>query len=331
MKKAFITGITGQDGSYLAEFLLEKGYEVHGTVRNAINNKNSRRNIEHLLQNLVLHQIKITDQDALGSLLQKIKPDEIYHLAGQKQSHDFEKDFTSIPLNIDVVHYILLNMKEFFPLSRFFFAGSSEMYGQPSNSFQNEDGLFRPLSPYGISKVSGYLVARMYREIFGLFACTGILFNHESPRRGIEFVTRKISKTVAEIACGEAKELVLGDLSAERDWGYAGDYVEAMWLMLQQEKAEDFVVGTGKLHSVGEFARKAFTVAGLDGEEYLKSEKTGIRSFDPRALRADMEKAKKILGWAPKTSFDELVSMMVKSDIQALEDEGKKSVAREVS
>jgi len=313
MKKALITGVSGQDGSYLTEFLIEKGYEVHGTTRIKGERKDSWK--LDIPEKLILHEGDIRDCVFFSGLLKSIKPDEIYHLAGQKQSQDIEKDFASFSLNIGVTQCLLRFVKDFSPSCRLFFAASSEMFGNPDTSPQNEETPFHPISPYAISKTTGYFILKMYREAFHIFVCTGILFNHESPRRGQEFVTRKISSAVAGIKKGVIKKLELENLSAQRDWGFAGDYVRAMWLMLQQEKAGDFVIGTGEVHTVGEFAEEAFAVAGLNAENYIVKKGKSERIFDLQALRADITKAKKILKWEPKVSFKKLVHMMVESDL----------------
>src|SRR3989339_1353790 len=256
MRKALITGITGQDGSYLAELLLEKGYEVHGMVRRVALEDPQHRlfRINHIAARLKLHSASLESYASVFDLLQKVKPDECYHLAAQRfVSYSFEDEFSTINTNINGTHFVLSALKENSPKCRFYFAASSEMFGHVRETPQTENTPFHPRSPYGISKVAGFDLTRNYREAYGLFACNGILFNHESPRRGFEFVTRKITSTVAKIKLGLAKELRLGNLEAKRDWGYAEDYVHAMWSMLQQEKPDDYVIATGKPHSVKDF------------------------------------------------------------------------------
>ena len=321
MKRALITGITGQDGSYLAEFLLEKGYEVHGIVRRVAIEDSEHRlwRIKHLLDKIILHPASMESYASIFNVVDKLKPDECYHLAAQSfVSYSFEDEFSTINTNINGTHYVLSAIKEKAPDCRLYFAGSSEMFGLVKETPQNENTPFHPRSPYGISKVAGFDLTRNYREAYHLFACSGILFNHESPRRGYEFVTRKISNVAAQIKLGLAKELRLGNLEAKRDWGYAGDYVRAMWLMLQQEKPDDYVIATGEAHSVKEFAELAFRHAGLDSEDYLRVDETFYRPAEVQLLMGDYSKAKKILGWKPTVSFKGLIEMMVDSDLKYL-------------
>jgi GDPmannose 4,6-dehydratase len=320
-KKALITGITGQDGSYLAEFLLEKGYEVHGIVRRvAIEDPEHRLwRIRHILDKLILHPGSLESYASIFNIVEKVKPDECYHLAAQSfVSYSFEDEFSTINTNINGTHYVLSAIKEKAPKCRLYFAGSSEMFGLVKETPQNENTPFHPRSPYGISKVAGFDLTRNYREAYNLFACSGILFNHESPRRGYEFVTRKISYTVAEIKLGLAKELRLGNLEAKRDWGYAGDYIKAMWLMLQQGNPDDYVIATGETHSVKEFAELAFSHAGLNYQDYLSTDEKFFRPAEVHQLKGDYSKGKKILGWAPDVSFRDLVQMMVDADLKYL-------------
>ena len=320
-KKALITGITGQDGSYLAEFLLEKGYEVHGIVRRVAIEDSEHRlwRIKHILDKIILHPASMESYASIFNVVDKLKPDECYHLAAQSfVSYSFEDEFSTINTNINGTHYVLSAIKEKAPDCRLYFAGSSEMFGLVKETPQNENTPFHPRSPYGISKVAGFDLTRNYREAYHLFACSGILFNHESPRRGYEFVTRKISNVAAQIKLGLAKELRLGNLEAKRDWGYAGDYVRAMWLMLQQEKPDDYVIATGEAHSVKEFAELAFRHAGLDSEDYLRVDETFYRPAEVQLLMGDYSKAKKILGWKPTVSFKGLIEMMVDSDLKYL-------------
>ena len=322
MKKAFITGITGQDGSYLAELLLSKGYEVHGLDRRVAFENSTQRysRINHLLldNKVNLHYGDITDYPTLWKLIFKIQPDEIYHLAAQSHVKvSFEDEFGTFKNNIGGTHFILSVIKELKPDCKFYFAASSEMFGQVKSSPQDENTPFNPVSPYGISKVAGFELTKMYREAYKIFGCSGIFFNHESPRRGSEFVTRKITATAAKIKLGMEKELRLGNLEAKRDWGFAGDYVEAMWLMLQQEKPDDYVIGTGENHTVKEFVEVAFGVLGLDWQKYVVVDENFFRPLEVHALLANPEKAKKKLGWEPKTKFDDLVKIMVEDDLVA--------------
>ncbi len=318
-KRALITGITGQDGSYLAEFLLAKGYEVHGIVRRVALEDTEHRlwRIRHLLGKVVLHPGSLESYASVFKIVESIKPNECYHLAAQSfVSYSFEDEFTTINTNINGTHYILSAIKEKAPQCRFYFAGSSEMFGQVKEVPQNEDTPFHPRSPYGISKVAGFDLTRNYREAYGLFACSGILFNHESPRRGFEFVTRKISTGVAKIKNGLTDSLVLGNLDAKRDWGYASDYVIAMWLMLQQDKPDDYVIATGETHSVREFVQIAFACAGLNWKKYVKIDDSFYRPAEVHLLIGDYRKAARKLKWHPQVKFRELIEMMVNADIE---------------
>jgi len=320
MKKALITGITGQDGSYLAEFLLEKGYEVHGLVRRVAFEKNQERfsRISHLGDQIILHYGDITNLPTIWRLVSTIMPDEIYHLAAQSQVKiSFEDDFGTLNTNTNSTHYFLSAIKELTPKTKFYFAGTSEMFGAAKMTPQDENTPFNPVSPYGISKLMGFYLVRMYRDAYGLFVCSGILFNHESPRRGFEFVTRKITSTIAQIKNGDVNELVLGNLDAKRDWGFAGDYVEAMWLMLQQDKPDDFVIGTGENHTIREFVEAAFSEVGMDWKKYVVTDKMHFRPLEVNELVSNPTRAKKIFGWTPKIKFAELVKMMVTSDLDA--------------
>jgi GDPmannose 4,6-dehydratase len=321
MKKALITGITGQDGSYLAEFLLKKGYQVYGIVRRvAIEDPQHRLcRLEPIIKKVKLVFASLESYASIYNVVQKIKPDECYHLAAQSfVSYSFEDEFSTINTNISGTHYVLSALKQQAPRCKFYFAASSEMFGHAKVSPQNEDTPFHPRSPYGISKVAGFDLTRNYREAYGMFALSGILFNHESPRRGFEFVTRKISTSVAEIKLGRAKELRIGNLEAKRDWGFSGDYIEAMWLMLQLKKPEDFVIATGETHSVKEFVAKAFNYVGLDWKKYVKIDKQFYRPSEVNILQGDYSKAKRKLGWKPKVKFEELVKMMVDEDLKRL-------------
>jgi GDPmannose 4,6-dehydratase len=320
-KRALITGITGQDGSYLAEFLLKKGYEVHGIVRRvAIEDVEHRLwRIRHILDKIVLQPASMESYASIFNVVDKLRPDECYHLAAQSfVSYSFEDEFSTINTNINGTHFVLSAIKEKAPECKFYFAGSSEMFGLVKETPQNENTPFHPRSPYGISKVAGFDLTRNYREAYHLFACSGILFNHESPRRGYEFVTRKISNAVAKIKLGLSKELKLGNLEAKRDWGFAGDYVKAMWLMLQQGKPDDYVIATGETHSVKEFVELAFNHVGLDYQDYLKVDEIFYRPAEVHLLKGDYSKGKKILGWEPTVSFKELIQMMVDADMEGL-------------
>jgi GDPmannose 4,6-dehydratase len=323
-KIALITGITGQDGSYLAELLLAKGYEVHGIVRRvALEDKTHRLwRIRKILKDIHIHAGSLESYASLFNIILKIKPDEVYHLAAQSYvGYSFEDEFSTFNMNINGTHYILSAVKEFAANKvKFYFAASSEMFGKVKEVPQNEDTSFHPRSAYGISKVTGYHLVKNYREAYKLHASNGILFNHESPRRGFEFVTRKISYGVAKIKKGQAKEIHLGNMDAKRDWGHARDYIEAMWLILQQNKPDDYVVGTGIEHSVKDFAERAFKHVGLNYKDYIKIDNKLIRPAEVDSLKADYAKAKKILKWQPKVSFDDLVIDMVESDLKFVTD-----------
>lgn len=319
MKKALITGITGQDGSYLAEFLLEKGYEVHGIVRRVAFEDPEHRlwRIRHILDKLVLHPASLESYASIFNVVDKVGPDECYHLAAQSfVSYSFEDEFSTINTNINGTHYILSAIKENAPKCRLYFAASSEMFGLVKEVPQNENTPFHPRSSYGISKVAGFDLTRNYRESYDLFACNGILFNHESPRRGFEFVTRKITNSVAKIKLGLEKELRLGNLEAKRDWGYAGDYILAMWLMLQQDSPDDYVIATGKTYSVKEFVELAFGCVGLNWQDYVRIDEKFYRPAEVHLLKGDYSKAKEGLGWKPKVKFEDLVKMMVETDLE---------------
>ena len=320
-KKALITGITGQDGSYLAEFLLQKGYEVHGIVRRvAIEDPEHRLwRIKHILDKIVLHAASMESYASIFKVVDQVKPDECYHLSAQSfVSYSFEDEFSTINTNINGTHYVLSAIKEKAPNCKFYFAASSEMFGNAKEIPQNENTPFYPRSPYGISKLAGFHFTRNYREAYGLFALSGILFNHESPRRGLEFVTRKVTNTVAKIKLGLAKELKLGNLEAKRDWGYAGDYIKAMWLMVQQEKPEDFVIATGETHSIKDLIEVAFSYVDLNSKDYVIIEKELYRPAEIFELKGNFYKAREKLGWEPTVSFIKLIQMMVDTDLQTL-------------
>lgn len=322
MKRALITGIAGQDGSYLAEFLLEKGYEVHGIVRrSAIEDPEHRMSrIIHIMDRLNIHLGSIDSYPSVFTVVKKVEPNECYHLASQSFVADFFSDeFSTLLSNINDIHNILSAIKEIVPYCRFYFAASSEMFGNAQESPQNEDTPFRPRTSYGISKLTGYHLVRNYREAYGLFAVNGILYNHESPRRGFEFVTRKISSHAAKIKLGLAKELRLGNLDARRDWGHAKDYVKAMWMLLQADFPEDYVVGTGEGHSVREFAATAFDALGLDFREFVVTDQMYYRQREICDLVADPSKVRLKLGWNNNYRFSDLVHEMVENDLRLLQ------------
>ncbi len=326
MKRALITGITGQDGSYLAELLLEKGYEVHGMVRRVALEDPTHRlwRLKHIEDKLTLHAASLESYASIFNVIEKVQPDECYHLAAQSfVSYSFEDAFSTINANINGTLFALSAIHEKAPNCKFYFAASSEMFGKVKETPQNEETIFHPRSPYGISKVAGFDLTRNYRESYDIFACNGILFNHESERRGFEFVTRKITSTVARIKNGLENELRLGNLEAKRDWGYAGDYVKAMWLMLQQDEPDDYVIATNETHSVKEFAQLAFDCAGLNWEDYVVVDERFYRPTEVQLLQGDYSKGKKILNWEPTIKFEELVKLMVDSDLAA----GRRSIA----
>ena len=322
MKKALITGITGQDGSYLAEHLLSLGYEVHGLVRRVALEDPERRftRIRHLLDKITLHGASLESYPSIFSVVSRVEFDECYHLAAQSfVAESFADGFSTMNTNINGTHYMLAALRELRQQCRFYFAGSSEMFGKVRETPQRETTPFHPRSPYGISKVAGFDLTRNYREAYGMFCASGILFNHEGPRRGYEFVTRKITSTVAKIKRGLATELRLGNLDARRDWGHAKDYVRAMHLILQQSEPDDFVVATGESHSVREFCELAFAEVGLDYREYVRVDPRFERPAEVDLLVGDASKALRVLGWAPSRTFAELVSEMVRSDVEAVE------------
>ncbi len=324
-KIALITGITGQDGSYLAELLLKKKYKVHGIVRRMASEYETHRlwRLKNIINKITLHAGSLESYASVVKIVQKIKPTEVYHLAAQSYlDYSFRDEFSTLNININGTHYLLSAIRDFSPKSKFYFAGSSEMFGKVLAVPQSEKTPFYPRSPYGISKVTGHDLTRNYREAYNIFGCTGILFNHESPRRGFEFVTRKISHSVAKIKLGLQKDLKLGNLNALRDWGHARDYVEAMWLMLQQRKADDFVIGTGIQHSVKEFAKTAFSIVDLNYKDYVKIDKKLFRPSEVDTLLANSSKARKKLKWKPKVSFRNLVKDMVESDLEFVEKSG---------
>ena len=319
-KIALITGILGQDGSYLAELLLNKGYSVHGVVKKeSYTDKKKFWRIKKILRDLVLHSHNLDNLESFYSILEKVNPSEVYHLAGQSyDGHSFKNEFYTFKNNIDTTHYILSSINKFNNKIKFFFAGSSEMYGNVTSFPQNEETIFNPVSAYGISKVTAYLLVKSYRSQFNFLGSTGILFNHESPRRDLYFVTRNISNGVARIKKGLQKKISLGNIKSSRDWGHAKDFVNAMWLILQQDKPDDYVIGTGKKHSVQDFADKAFAHVGLNYKNFIDLDRNLFRSVKSDNHVANSTKAKKILKWRPKFSFDELVVDMVESDLKLL-------------
>jgi GDPmannose 4,6-dehydratase len=316
-KVAFITGITGQDGSYLAEFLLEKGYKVYGMVRRASVDKYER--IAHIMDRIELIQGDLLDQYSLISALKKAQPTEVYNLAAQSfvptswAQPVLTSEFTAVG-----VTRMLESIRLVDPKIKFYQASSSEMYGKVLETPQTEQTPFYPRSPYGVAKVYGHYITVNYRESYDLFAVSGILFNHESPRRGLEFVTRKVTDGVARIKVGLSSELRLGNLDARRDWGFAGDYVEAMWLMLQQDTPDDYVIATGETRTVKELVQVAFEHAGLDWQKFVKLDPAFIRPAEVDLLIGDPSKAKRKLGWTPKVSFEQMIRMMVDSDVARL-------------
>jgi len=321
--KALITGITGQDGSYLSELLLEKGYEVHGIVRRvAIEDPEHRLwRIRHILGNIHLHAASLESYPSLFRVIDKVRPDEIYHLAAQSYvSYSFEDEFSTFGINISGTHFVLAAVRDLVPETRFYFAASSEMFGNAPVYPQNETTPFNPRSAYGISKLAGYHLTRNYREAYNLHATCGILYNHESPRRGFEFVTRKITSRAAQIKLGLANEIRLGNLDARRDWGHAKNYVKAMWLMLQQPKPDEYVVASGMMHSVRDFLEGAFQRLGLDPYKYVVVDPNLIRPTDIDRLVGDATKAKTVLGWNPEVSFERLIDDMVESDLRFYSD-----------
>ena len=320
MKRALITGITGQDGSYLAEFLLEKGYEVHGIVRRvAIEDPEHRLwRILHFKNRLHLHAASLESLPSIYRVFQAVKPDECYHLAAQSfVAYSFDDEFSTLNANINGTHYVLAALRDCAPQCRFYFAASSEMFGKVAEVPQTEETRFHPRSAYGISKVAGFDLTRNYREAYGLHASTGILFNHESARRGHEFVTRKITSSVAAIAAGRQDKLPLGNLDACRDWGHAPDYVEAMWRMVQQDEPDDYVVATGETHSVREFAELAFAHVGLDYKDYVVVDPKFYRPAEVDILIGNPAKAQQRLGWQSSTPFSTLVRLMMEADLKA--------------
>ena len=316
-KRALITGITGQDGSYLAEFLLEKGYEVHGMVRRSSTETFQR--LAGFRDDVVLHTGDLLDQRSLVDVLREAEPDEIYNLAAMSfVAASWSQPVLTAEFTAVGVTRILEAMREVVPEARFYQASSSEMFGQVLEVPQSERTPFYPRSPYGVAKCYGHFITVNYRESYGLFAASGILFNHESERRGLEFVTRKVTHGAAAIKLGLQEELALGNLDAERDWGYAKDYVEAMWLMLQHDQPEDFVIATGKVHSVRRLVEVAFEQVGLDPDDHVRIDERYLRPAEVEHLIGDPSKARDKLGWEPRTSFEEMIRRMVDADLELL-------------
>jgi GDPmannose 4,6-dehydratase len=326
-RKAFVTGITGQDGSYLAEILLEKGYEVYGMIRRSSSFNTAR--IDHIFGDLKLEFGDLTDGSVLNQLMRTIRPDEVYNLGAQShvQVSFGVPEYTADADAMGTLR-LLDAIREEDVKCRFYQASSSEMFGQVRETPQNEETPFHPRSPYGVSKVFGYWITRNYREAYGMYAVNGILFNHESPRRGETFVTRKITRAVARIAVGLQDKLYLGNLDAQRDWGYAPDYVEAMWMMLQADEPEDFVIATGETHTVRDAVEIAFARRDLDWEEHVEIDPKYYRPSEVDVLLGDASKAREMLGWEPKVRFRELVELMVDADVAALEDQLAGKVTR---
>lgn len=327
--KALITGISGQDGSYLAELLLSKGYEVHGIVmRSELENPDrSLHNLKGIINQVVLHPASIEAYPSMFQIVQRVRPEECYHLAAASfVSYSFDDEFAIFNSNVNGTHYILSILKEIASECKFYFAGSSELFGRVTSFPQNELTPFHPRSAYGITKTTGYYLTCNYRDNYGLFACSGILYNHESTRRGYEFVTRKIVRGAAQIKCGLAHELRLGNLDAKRDWGYAPDYVRAMWLMLQQDQPDDYVIATGELHSVREVCEIAFSSLGLNYEDYVRVDPKFFRPSENIPLVGDASKAQQKLNWKPEKTFQGMIEEMVQYDsleIQNGRDKGK--------
>lgn len=320
-KRALITGITGQDGSYLAEFLLSRGYEVHGIVRRvALEDPEHRLSrLSAVLPQLHLHAASLESYASLHQVIEKVSPQECYHLAAQSYvTYSFDDEFSTLNTNINGTHFMLAAIKNIVPQCRFYFAGSSEMFGRAEEAPQTERTRFHPRSAYGISKVAGFHLTQNYREAYGMHASSGILFNHESPRRGYEFVTRKITSAVARILAGKLQKLSLGNLEARRDWGHAREYVEAMWMMLQPAEPGDYVIATGENHSVREFAELAFSLAGLDYKDHVSIDPLLHRPAEVNELIGNAALAEAALGWKPRIGFPELVQEMLHSDCEIL-------------
>jgi GDPmannose 4,6-dehydratase len=314
--KALITGVNGQSGSYLAELLLSKGYEVHGMIRRSSTPNTSR--LAHITDLITLHQSDMTDQGSLTRLIENVQPDEVYNLAAQSFVHaSWDHPVSTSDMTGLGVTRLLEAIRHVNDKIRFYQASSSEMFGKVQEIPQRESTPFYPRSPYGVSKLYGHWITLNYRESYGMFCTSGILFNHESPRRGLEFVTRKITNAVARIKNGEQKELALGNQDAKRDWGFAGDYVRAMWMMLQQDEPDDYVVATGETHSVREFVKAAFDRVDLNPDDYVVTDERFMRPAEVSLLCGDPSKAKDKLGWEPEVMFEELIGMMVEADLKS--------------
>ncbi len=319
MNKALITGITGQDGSYLAELLLEKGYEVHGLIRRSTHRTT---NIDHIVDRLHLHYGDMSDAIGLSKTIDFVRPAELYNLASQSQVKlSFDDPAYTAEIAATGNIHVLEILRKSHPDCRLYQASTSELFGTTPPP-QNESSILMPQSPYAIAKLHAHHMVRLYRESYGMFACSGILFNHESPRRGLEFVTRKITQAVASIALGKQDSLALGNTDTKRDWGYAKEYVVAMWLMLQQDAPEDLVIATGEMHSVQEFVEAAFSAANLDWKKYLRRDERFVRPADPAMLQGDASRAKERIGWTANTKFEELVKIMFESDVEELKARG---------
>jgi GDPmannose 4,6-dehydratase len=318
-RRALITGITGQDGSYLAELLVTKGYEVHGLVRRVALEDTAHRlsRLQGIRDLITLHAASLESFASLFKVVFEVAPEECYHLAAQSfVSYSFDDEFSTLNTNINGTHYLLAALRQAAPNCRFYFAGSSEMFGKVDESPQTENTRFHPRSTYGISKLCGYELTRNYREAYGTYAVSGILFNHESPRRGFEFVTRKITSGLANIVAGKSRELLLGNLEAKRDWGHSREYVDAMWRMLQRPKPDDYVIATGETHSVRQFCELAFAACGLDYRDYVKVDERFYRPAEVDLLVGNAAKARRELGWEPSVRFSDLVREMVQEDLR---------------
>ncbi|HKM19048.1 MAG TPA: GDP-mannose 4,6-dehydratase [Aliarcobacter sp.] len=325
MKKAIITGITGQDGSYLAELLLLNGYEVHGLVRReSFEDIEKLENIKHIKDRLHLHEGSLNDHLTIYKIFSKVLPDECYHLSASSfVNYSFNDEFQTMNNNFNSTHYLLSTIREVKKECKFYFAGSSEMFGEPIESPQTEDTPFNPKSIYGISKVSSHYLLKNYREKEGIFACTGIMYNHESPRRGSQFVTKKIISSAVRIKMGLQKELYLGNLDAKRDWGYAPDYVKAMWQILQADKPDDFIIATGNLHTVREFLDIAFSYLDLDYKDYVKVDQKFYRASEKNPLCGTPNKMKKIIGWENTKSLENIIKEMIDSEVNKYKQQGE--------